>query len=188
MGDGGIDGESTGGENRRGTEGRRVQGIGPHEASMPKSSPVIHWMILAHSYRGDVSRCVKLPVARGKSVAICARCLGLYPTLFAMIAVQIGVEPRPSEVLDWWITIAGVCPALVDWGLSRLSIWSGSNLSRTITGMLAGGALSRSLYLYFREPVNEVLGVQLMLVCFCVLAVEIARQFQISSIDPPNGS
>jgi uncharacterized membrane protein len=154
---------------------------------MSKDPPVIHWMILAHSYRGDVSRCVMVPAARGKSVAVCARCLGLYPTLISMIAIQIGVEPGRAMILDWWITIAGIGPALIDWGLSRLSIWRGNNLSRIATGVLAGGALSRSLYLYFREPVNEVFGVQLMIICFCVFAVEIARQFQTRRNNSPNG-
>lgn len=98
-----------------------------------------------------------------------------------MLLGQLACGLEPAAGLDWWIALLGPLPALVDWGLSRLAIWGGSNLSRLLTGAVAGAALGRTVLLYLRDPRHEVFLVQLLLIVICVVAVEFVRRLRLRS-------
>ena len=49
--------------------------------------PIVHLWLLAHHRPQDLDRCLLLPW-RGRRIALCARCLGLYPTVAATLALQ----------------------------------------------------------------------------------------------------
>lgn len=138
----------------------------------------VRWMVLAHHNTDQVDRCVLLPVD-GYAVAICARCLGLYPMMIATIAVQLIWKVEPCARLDWWIAIVGLGPAIIDWGVSRLDIWRGHNAIRIVSGGLAGMAVGRSVFLYWRDPRHEVFLVQVVIIAICVVAFEVTRRFQL---------
>jgi uncharacterized membrane protein len=139
---------------------------------------IVSWLPLSHHHHHQLDRCVMLPLGQ-KKVALCARCLGLYPVMLLVLAGQIVAKLRPSMPLDWWIVTVGIAPALADWALSRLDAWRGNNTLRLVTGAIAGAALGRSLYLYFRDGRSEVFLVQMLLIVFSVVAVEIVRVLQI---------
>ena len=138
---------------------------------------IVSWLPLSHHRRHQLDRCVWLPVGQ-KKIALCARCLGLYPVLLAVLALQIAAGLRPLGPLDWWIVLAGVAPALMDWALGRLGS-RGNNALRVTTGAIAGVALGRALYLYFRDTRSEVFLVQMMLIAFTVAAVEVVRVLRV---------
>jgi uncharacterized membrane protein len=139
---------------------------------------IVSWLPFSHHHQNQLDRCVMVPLGQMK-VALCARCLGLYPVMLVVLAGQIAAELRPSRPLDWWIVTVGIGPALADWALSRLDAWRGNNTLRVVTGAIAGASLGRSLYLYFRDGLSEVFLVQVLLIVFSVVAVEIVRMLQI---------
>jgi len=89
----------------------------------------------------------------------------------AALALQAVLRPAGLGQLDWWLVLGGSAPGLLDWGAGVIDPASGSNARRLITGILLGGALGRSLWLYFGDPRHEIFWVQVMLVIFTCLAV-----------------
>jgi uncharacterized membrane protein len=135
--------------------------------------PLVHWA-LAHHRPADVDRCLLLRWG-GRRVALCARCAGLYPVLGVALALQLAIGTGPLGGWDWAVALGGVVPMVVDWGAGRLRAYRGSNLLRALTGAVGGIALGRSIYLHLKDPSYEVLWVQLALLAFALLAVELVR-------------
>ena len=136
----------------------------------------INWLPLSHHLARQRHRCLGLPLA-GRRVLICARCLGLYPTMIAVMAAQwIWGWARPGT-LDWWIAIAGALPGLIDWGLGRLGR-RGRNDVRVLTGVLLGVALGRTLACYVVDPAYEVFWVQAALLVIGAAAFEGAARWR----------
>ena len=135
----------------------------------------VHWYVLAHHRVDQGERCVWVPLGQARRVAVCARCLALYPALFATLSAQLALGPRSIGPLDWWIGLLGAAPALVDWGLGRLG-HRGSNVVRLATGALLGVALGRTLSLQMVDPANEVFWVQALLLVIGVLAFEVVAR------------
>ena len=138
---------------------------------------LIHHMVLAHHRQEDLHRCVLLPwVPWGQTrVAVCARCLGLYPSLLVVLCGQIALGAGCLGGWDRWLVLAGVAPMLIDWGVCRLGWAKGTNVIRVTTGALGGAALGRGLYLYFRDSSSEAFWLAVVVVVLVVIAVEIVR-------------
>jgi uncharacterized membrane protein len=138
---------------------------------------IIHHMALAHHRLEDLHRCVLIPwIPWGQArVAVCARCLVLYPSLLVVLGGQIAFRAGSLGGWDRWLVLAGVVPMLVDWGVGRLGWARGSNVARGTTGMLGGAALGRGLYLYFRDTSSEAFWLAVVVVALVVIAVEIVR-------------
>ena len=62
-------------------------------------------------------------------------------------------------------------PALVDWAVGRFRPAGGSNAVRTLTGVLLGVALGRSLFVHLQKPLPPVLVWQAALVAVVALPV-----------------
>lgn len=134
----------------------------------------VYWRLLAHQHPSHAERCVWLPLGHLR-LALCSRCLGLYPVLFAAFFLQFlfGVE-RSWGIIDWFVVLVLAAPALLDWGASRLR-WAGRNDLRIVTGALLGLALGRSLYIYVADPLSELVWIQLGLLAVGALAFEVVR-------------
>ena len=141
---------------------------------------IINHLVLAHHRQGELDRCVMVPWGRRK-LAVCARCLALYPTLFAAIAVQIAVG---VAVIRWdgLLVTVGVLPMLVDWAVARLRWARGTHALRLGTGALGGLALGRAFYIYFRDPWSEVFWVTIVGLVIVALAVEIVRALRLHEL------
>jgi uncharacterized membrane protein len=139
----------------------------------------IYWFPLSHQSLHNRYRCLMLPLGRIR-LALCSRCLGLYPTMVAVWVVQfLGIWPLSRE-WDWWVALGAAVPALASWGLGRLG-HRGRNIWRVATGVALGVALGRSLFMYFREPANEVFWVQMALILCTVLAFEWVRSLRLNA-------
>jgi uncharacterized membrane protein len=142
-------------------------------------SRVLHWLPLAHHRRDQLERCLLVPLGGDRRLALCARCLGLYPALALALLLQARLRLGPAGTADWVLALSGVFPALFDWGLSWLGRRRGSNALRLATGLLLGLSLGRGFWLYFRDPRCEVFWVQLGLLVFGALAFELVRRLRI---------
>ena len=104
-------------------------------------------------------------------VRVCARCLGTYPVMLAVMVLLL----RLRAPLTWRWDVPGVLgltgPALVDWAWGRFHPSAGSNAVRTFTGVLLGMALGRSLSIHLRSPLPPVLVWQAALVAAVALPV-----------------
>lgn len=107
-------------------------------------------------------------------VRVCARCLGTYPVMLLTIVGLFALRaPR-----EWRWDIPGVLaltlPALVDWAVGRFRPAAGSNFVRTLTGVLLGLALGRSLQVHVQRPLPAVLLAQAALVTAVAVPVILA--------------
>lgn len=142
-----------------------------------RSRPTRYVMLLAHHRSDQGHRCLTLPVA-GTSLAICARCAGLYPALLIGLGLQALLDRGRLGDLDLYLVLAASAPGLLDFGLGLLDPRSGSNLRRLATGVLLGLGLSRSLWLHARDPWEEVLWIQGFLLGTGTLAFLLVRRWR----------
>lgn len=105
---------------------------------------------------------------------MCARCLGLYPTLLLTLVGSFALRAPLEHPLDVPVCLALTLPATLDWAFGQLRPLAGSNPWRTLTGVLLGLALGRSLFIHLQRPFPKVLIVQLVLVTAVALPVILA--------------
>jgi uncharacterized membrane protein len=107
-------------------------------------------------------------------VRVCARCLGTYPVMLAVLvglfALRVPLEWRWDVPAVLGLTL----PALVDWALGRFRPAGGTNQVRTLTGVFLGLALGRSLYVHIQRPLPAVLLAQAALVTAVAVPVILA--------------
>ncbi|SEU18428.1 DUF2085 domain-containing protein [Stigmatella erecta] len=107
-------------------------------------------------------------------VRLCARCLGTYPVLLAVLGGLFGLRAPLDWVWDVPAVLGLTLPALVDWAVGRFRPAGGHNAVRTLTGVLLGVALGRSLYVHVQRPLPTVLWAQAALVTAVALPVILA--------------
>jgi uncharacterized membrane protein len=139
---------------------------------------VVNWLFLSHHHESRLDRCFHLRCWRAR-VAICARCLGVYPTLAGMLLLQAGLGWGRTGKLDWLLPIMGIFPALLDWGIGWQGKIRGRNSTRFITGVLLGLALGRSVWLYFIDPLEEIFWIQILLLLIGAISFEILRRLRL---------
>jgi uncharacterized membrane protein len=138
----------------------------------------LHLMVLAHHRLEDRDRCLHLPLG-ARRLALCARCVGLYPTILAALLVQAIARPPILAAVDWWLCLSGIFPALLDWGLTWLGRRRGTNRMRVATGVLLGISLGRGIWLYLHDLKSEVFWVQIGLLAVSALAFELVRRLRL---------
>ncbi len=104
-------------------------------------------------------------------VRVCARCAGLYPTMFAGLAAQLALHAPLDGPFDPVLALALPLPALADWAVGHLRPAAGSNAQRTATGVLLGISLARTLFVHFVRPFHVLLLAQALLVTAVALPV-----------------
>lgn len=121
---------------------------------------------LSHHFPDEYHRCYRLGPFH-----VCARCLGVYPVLFGAFVLQV-VLRAPLE-LPWEVPVGLVLtvPATLDWAVGRFRPERFSNVWRTVTGLLLGLALARSLFVHVQRPFPVLLLAQSALVTAVALPV-----------------
>jgi uncharacterized membrane protein len=107
-------------------------------------------------------------------VRVCARCLGTYPVMFLSMVGLFALRAPREWHRDIPVVLALTLPALVDWAVGRFRPASGSNAVRTLTGVLLGLALGRSLQVHVQRPLPAVLLAQAALVTAVAVPVILA--------------
>lgn len=107
------------------------------------------WWLLSHHDEREAHHTIRFRLA-GRQIAICARCLGLYPALLAvvMLEARLGRLDLPGR---WFWVFVLVTPAVLDYGRARLFAPPGSNRTRLGTGFLAGLGLGFGFSDYFAD-------------------------------------
>lgn len=121
---------------------------------------------LSHHHEEEYNRTYVLG-----GVRVCARCLGTYPVLLAVMGGLFAVRAPTAWAWDVPVVLALTVPALLDWAVGRFRPAGGSNAVRTLTGVLLGLALGRSLYVHVQKPLPAVLLAQAVLVTAVALPV-----------------
>jgi uncharacterized membrane protein len=107
-------------------------------------------------------------------VRVCARCLGTYPVLLATLVALVRLRAPLTWHGDVPVVLGLTLPALVDWAVGRFRPTGGSNAVRTLTGVLLGLGLGRSLSIHVQKPLPPVLLWQAALVAIVALPVLLA--------------
>jgi len=107
-------------------------------------------------------------------VRVCARCLGTYPVMLAAMLGLFALRAPLGWEWDVPVVLGLTLPALVDWSIGRFRPAGGSNAVRTVTGVLLGLALGRSLYVHVQRPLPTVLLAQAALVTAVAVPVILA--------------
>jgi uncharacterized membrane protein len=129
---------------------------------------------LSHHHPDELDRCYSFA-----GLHICARCLGTYPVLFFFMAFQFKNHWPLIWELDVPIGVALVAPATLDWAYARFKPHAFSNPWRTLTGVLLGLGLGRSLFIHLQKPLPEVLlaqGAFVLTVVAVTFAVRLLRK------------
>jgi uncharacterized membrane protein len=145
--------------------------------------PPVTPLWISHHRPEHYGRCVRLA-----GLHVCARCLGVYPMLFAALALQIAFRAALRGPWDPWMALALPVPALVDWALGRFRPASGTNARRLLTGALLGASLARTLYLHLRWPGHPLAMAQFLALLAAAVVVEGARLWRRRRPDPSLGS
>lgn len=124
---------------------------------------------ISHHGEDELSRCVRI----GR-FDVCARCLGLYPPLLVLLAVEAIVKAPGFTRADAIAIPLATLPALLDWARGRFAPKSGSNAVRLATGALLSLALARSLWLHFATPLHPVTLAHLSWIAASATMVEFA--------------
>lgn len=128
---------------------------------------------LSHHHEAEWNRTYVLG-----GVRVCARCLGTYPVLLIALMWQISHRAPLQWQYDGPWAVGLMLPALLDWAWGRFRPQSGSNLWRTLTGVLLGLALGRTIFVHLVHPLPFWLLVQGAIVLAVALPVLVlsARQ------------
>ena len=121
-------------------------------------------------------------------VRVCARCLGTYPALAAVLGLLFHLRAPLAWRWDLPLVLGLTLPALLDWCAGRLRPEGGSNAARALTGVLLGAALGRSLYVHLQAPLPPVLLAQAALVTALagpVIVVALGRARAVDRMRPP---
>ena len=121
---------------------------------------------LSHHTPDEWHRCYTLGPFR-----VCARCLGVYPTLFVALVALFAFKAPLAHAWDLQLVLALTLPATIDWAIGRFKPHAFSNPWRTFTGVLLGLGLARSLFIHLQRPFPVVLLAQFALVTAVALPV-----------------
>lgn len=121
---------------------------------------------LSHHRPGQLERTYALG-----QVHVCARCIATYPVLFAGMAALFALRAPLTWRFDVPFALALTAPALLDWALGQFRPHGGSNLRRSLTGVLLGLALARTLYVHVQRPFPAALVAQLALALLVAMPV-----------------
>jgi uncharacterized membrane protein len=124
---------------------------------------------LSHHHPDEWDRCYLV----GK-VRLCARCLGVYPTLVVAVLVQLILRAPLEHGGDVAFVLGLTAPATVDWAFGRFRPHALTNPWRTFTGVALGLALGRSLFIHLQRPFPVVLLLQMGLVTAAAVPVILA--------------
>jgi uncharacterized membrane protein len=151
----------------------------PSEAARARAlarGPGLVGFLLAHHWPGQLDRCYRFRLG-AKPVWVCARCLGVYPVMVALVVALLALRP-PLGWWDWPWLYGLPLPALVDWAYSRLTGKPGYNWLRTVVGVFLGIGLARMVQINMLSPAHPLVLVQLGMLSGVALSVELLARLR----------
>ena len=112
-------------------------------------------LFVAHHAPEQYDHCLLVPIAPGRRLPVCARCLGVYPIAFTVLAAQLAGGLDLSWTDPWGMLLLPL-PGAVEFVLEQLGRVRGSNLLRIATGLPLGAGLGRMFARYLADPVDPL--------------------------------
>jgi uncharacterized membrane protein len=103
-------------------------------------------LLLSHHSSDEFHLCYSCKIGQ-RRLFFCARCLGMYPALFVVLALGRFSGPWPAW-LEWIMLFLAPLPAMIDWGVTTATgAPEHANLVRFSTGIGLGAALGANLHI-----------------------------------------
>ena len=143
----------------------------------------------SHHIAEEEDHCVRLPLPGGRSLPICARCLGIYPVALGLFFAQL-LYPRSFDLAwtDPWLILLFPLPAVEFLG-EQLKLIRGSNPARILTGIPLGIAMSRMFVRYVQNLADPLFwGVVAVYGGVCGLVAAFVLRKRLSGLTDSEGS
>lgn len=138
----------------------------------------------SHHIEEEQDHCVRVPLPAGRSLPVCARCLGIYPLAIGLFVAQV-IRP-PAFDLAWtdpWLVLLFPLPAVAEFLAEQLKLIRGSNFLRIATGIPLGIAMSRLFVRYVQNLADPLFwGIVLGYGGVCGLAAAWALRKRLSGL------
>ena len=108
-------------------------------------------LFLSHHLEGEYDRCLNLPFG-SRHWRICTRCTGVYIGILTGILANLLISINSLSLMK--VMFVFPLPAFVDFYLNQANIYSGTNETRLITGILLGFMYPAFVFSILTEPFN----------------------------------
>lgn len=112
-------------------------------------------LFFSHHAPEQHDHCVLVPIAPGRRLPVCARCLAVYPIAFTVLAAQLAGRLDLSWTDPWGMLLLPL-PGAIEFILEQVGRLRGSNLLRIATGLPLGVGLGRMLARYLLDPADPL--------------------------------
>jgi uncharacterized membrane protein len=112
-------------------------------------------LLFSHHAPEQHDHCLFLPLPGGRRLPLCARCLGIYPMMLVVLALQL-TGRLDLAWTDPWLMILLPLPTVIEFLGEQTGRVQGSNRLRILTGLPLGVALGRMFLRYFQDPFDPV--------------------------------
>lgn len=112
-------------------------------------------LFFSHHAPEQHDHCLLLPLPGGRRLPLCARCLGIYPMMLVVLALQLSGRLDLAWT-DPWLMIVLPLPTVVEFLLEQTGRIHGTNRLRILAGLPLGVALGRMFARYLLDPFDPV--------------------------------
>ena len=144
----------------------------------------------SHHIAEEEDHCVRLPFPGGRSLPLCARCLGIYPLAIGLFAAQIAFAGALDLAwTDPWLILVFPLPAVAEFLGEQLKLIRGSNPARILTGIPLGIAMSRMFVRYVENLTDPLFwGVVAVYGGLCAVVAVLALRKRLNGLTDSDGS
>jgi len=118
----------------------------------PDTEETTLFFMLAHHGRGQLNRCLRVPL-RGREVFLCARCTGILCGFLAQLSLLFTVLVI-NPVLGNCLLLILPLPSVADWVTQRLGYRESVNPLRVSTGILLGTDFAHRMARISENPLD----------------------------------
>ncbi|WP_121822180.1 DUF2085 domain-containing protein [Halostella salina] len=123
--------------------------------------------LLSHHAPEERDRCHELNFF-SRQIYLCARCSGIYPGILLALMYPFQLASVPVIALL-------PLPALIDWAITSFGKTNGSNVIRTVTGVLLGFGYGMALRRLLLELETRILIIGVVYATVAILLIAIER-------------
>ena len=112
-------------------------------------------LLFSHHAPEQHDHCLLVPIAPGRRLPLCARCVAVYPIAFAVLAAHLAGGLDLSWTDPWGMLLLPL-PGAIEFVLEQLGRIRGSNALRIATGLPLGIGLGRMFVRYLADPFDPL--------------------------------
>lgn len=142
-------------------------------------------LFFSHHAPEQHDHCLLVPIAPGRRLPVCARCLAVYPAAFTVLGLQLAGLLDLAWTDPWGMLLLPL-PGAIEFVLEQLGRVRGNNLLRIATGLPLGVGLGRMFARYLHDPADATFWAIVAVyggTCGLIAAFALRRRFA-SGSDP----